>query len=72
MSKKAKRNFLRWFIIEVLALVIVTVHFIITPEHRQYAALAYCTVLLGAAALVIFWVVYKMRHNRKHTSGRKS
>jgi O-antigen/teichoic acid export membrane protein len=65
MSEKAKRNFLRWFIIEIVTLVIATVHFMITPDQRPYAVPAYCIVLLGAVALVICWIVYKKRHRNK-------
>jgi len=65
MSEKAKRNFLRWFIIELLTIVIATIHFIITPSHRPYAVLAFGVVLLGAVALVICWLFYKKGHGHK-------
>lgn len=65
MSERAKRNFLRWLIIEVLTIIIATIHFIITPTHRPYAVPMFGVVLLGAVALVICWLVYKKRHSSK-------
>jgi O-antigen/teichoic acid export membrane protein len=67
MSKKAKRNFLRWLIIEVATLVIATIHFIITPNHHSYAVPAYIIISIGAAALVICWLVYKRRLRNKQS-----
>ncbi len=62
MSRKAKRIFLGCLITEVLTVIIITVHFIITPTHRPYALATYAVVLLIGFALLMTWAFFKNKH----------
>jgi len=61
MTERVKRFFLRWIIIEALTIIIITVHFIITPAHRPYALTVYAILLLSVIALCIVWSIFKKR-----------
>ncbi|MCL2859288.1 MAG: hypothetical protein FWF46_01690 [Oscillospiraceae bacterium] len=62
MSKNTKLNFLRLVIIDVVTIIIVTVHFIITPTHRSYAVPVYIVLIIIGIVLTIAWNVL----NRKN------
>ena len=55
MSRRAKVNMFRWFAIEVITIIIATIHFFVSPQHRSYAMPAYIVVVLGFIVWIIVW-----------------
>jgi len=57
MSARAKRNFLRLFIIEIVTLIIVIVHFGITPAHRPYAIPFVIGIVAALVITAVAWII---------------
>ena len=64
MSKRAKVNMFRWFVIEIITIIIATIHFFVSPQHRSYAIPAYIAVVIGLVLWVIVWCCLQAKQTK--------
>ena len=63
MSERTKLNMLRWFIIEVVTIIIAGIHIIFFPANHAYGIPLFIVLCIGLVAWVIVWLALKRKEN---------